>query len=120
MVTMQIKFLAVGHDVPTYSFDGESVNGFDLSSIEHGDKFIGNDETHQLGIRDVFRDENGVLHAVLCQQVGPGHWVESDWLEADEYDPDHIYVQYLDKEHYGIPWARTAQGMVKPDGEKIE
>ena len=111
---MKIRFLATGSSPNVYSIQDGTINNIDLSPLEHGGKFIGDDETQAAGIRDAERDESGELWVTLCQAVGPGHWVESDWIDASAYDPNAIYVVYLDKLHSGKPWAVTARGKVDP------
>ena len=104
---MKIKFLATSKSYQC-EIENESINGFDLSEIEEGDKFIGNQQTRELGIRDAYR-QDGELHAILCQAVpvssvftAPngneipiqgGNWTESDWIDANEYDPETLYIQ---------------------------
>ena len=117
---MKIKYLATG-SAPIYSISGETINGVDLSPLEHGGEFVGNDDTRVQSIRDAERDASGELWVILCQAVGPGHWEESDWIDASAYDPNAIYVTYLDKKHSGKPWAVTARGKVDPrNGEVID
>lgn len=117
---MKIKFLATGR-APIYSIQNEVINGIDLSPLEYGGEFVGNDETRAQGTRAAERDENGELWVTLCQAVGPGHWTESDWIDASTYDPDAVYVVYLDKLHSGKPWAVTARGKVDPrTGEVVD
>ena len=115
---MKIKFLATGH-APIYSISGEAINGIDFLPLEHGGQFIGNEETRVQGIRAAERDESGELWMMLCQAVGPGHWAESDWIDASDYDPDAVYAVYLDKPHSGKPWAVTARGKVHPKTGEI-
>lgn len=108
---MKLKFLATGN-APNYIISGETINGIDLSIVEHGGEFIGSEETRQAGIRNAERDETGELWVTLCQQVGPGHWTEGEWLDAEDYDPNAIYVAKLDKPHAGKAWAKTGNGEV--------
>lgn len=63
---MKIKLKATA-SAPAYDINGESINGFDLSVIEQGGKFVGNEDTREAGIRDAYRDESGELHVVLKQ-----------------------------------------------------
>jgi len=118
---MKLKFKAVGKETPTYSMSGETVNDFDLSVMEHGDKFIGGEETGKAGIRDVVRDADGELWVTLCQEVGPGHWSESDWIDADDYALEKVYVK-MDKEksYSGRAWAKTINGKEYIDGRVVE
>ena len=107
---MRLKFLATGTAPDTYMISDETINSIDLSIIEHGGKFLGSDETRAAGIREAVRDENGELWATLCQQVGPGHWTESVWIDADDYDPEAVYVVKQDKPHSGKAWAKNGRG----------
>ena len=115
---MKIKLLATA-DAPIYSIVDEAINGIDLSPLEYGGEFVGDDETRAAGIRDAERDVSGELHVTLCQAVGPGHWAESDWIDASNYDPNAIYAAYLDKRHAGTPWAITARGKVDPRTNEV-
>lgn len=115
---MKIKFLATAK-APIYSISGEEINGIDLSPLEYGGQFIGDIESKGQGIRAVERDEHDELWVTLCQSVGPGHWVESDWMDAADYDPNAIYVTYLDKPHAGTPWAMTALGKIDPRTNEV-
>jgi len=109
---MKIKFLATGTAPDTYTITGETVNGIDLSIVEHGGKFLGSDVTRAAGIRDAVRDEHGELWVTLCQQVGPGHWTESDWFDAKDYAPEAIYVIKLDKPYAGRAYAKNGKGAI--------
>ena len=115
---MMIKFLATG-SAPIYSITGESINGIDLSPLEHGGAFVGDDETKAAGIRGAERDASGELWVTLCQAVGPGHWMDGDWIDASAYDPDAIHVTYRDRPHSGLPWAMTARGKVNPQTGEV-
>ena len=119
---MKIKLLATGQSPDFYTFDGEVVtahknNGiseeYDLSSFPEGGQFQGADTLDGIpAIRHVERTD-GVLKVTLCQQVGPGHWSESDWLESTSYNPDNVYVKFdHGKAYSGLAWAKTRQGNV--------
>lgn len=109
---MKIKFLATGN-APPYEINSETINGLDLSELNHGDQFIRNETTDGAGIRDAYRDEHGQLWVTLKQAVGPGHWAEGDWIDASQYDPDAINVMFqTDRRYQGTPWAMTARGKV--------
>ena len=107
---MKIRFLATGNMPDSYIISKETINGIDLSIIEHGGKFVGNDETRAAGIRNAKRDESGVLWVTLCQEVGPGHWTESEWIDADDYVSEAVYVAKLDKPHSGAAYAKNGRG----------
>lgn len=120
---MKIKILATGEAPTHYSFNNEVVtayhNGlsesFDLSSIEFGDQFVGvSVDTLNLNmfhvIRDVYRDRLGELHLVLCQEVGAGHWRESDEFDSEFYKPEGIYAKYTNQKHAGTPSVVTSEG----------
>lgn len=109
---MKVKFLATGTAPTYYEISGETINGIDLSIIEHGGQFVGNDETKTAGIRNAQRDEHGELWVTLTQEVGPGHWTESAWFDADSYAPDTVYVVKLNKPHAGQAYAVTRKGKV--------
>lgn len=120
---MKLKFKATGNAPTHYSVQGDIITAhhseqsedFDLSGLEAGDKFEGVEpDTLDLPgnqiIRDAYRDESGELHVTLCQQVGPGHWSESDWIDTADYDPDSVQAIYSDRPHAGKAWALTREG----------
>ena len=107
---MRLKFLATGSAPEQCTITNETVNGIDLSVIEHGGEFVGNDATRAAGIRDAVRDDSGTLWVTLCQEVGPGHWTESGWIDAEDYDPEAVYVVKQDKPHSGKAWAKNGRG----------
>ena len=102
---MKLKFLATGQAPSVYSIQGEVITvgeeSFDLSVLEHGDKFEGVEpETLDLPgsqvIRDAHRDDQGELHVTLCQQSPTmGHWRESEVMEAEDYVPGRVYIRQL-------------------------
>lgn len=106
--TMKIKFLATGIGPDSYDIHDETINDIDLSIVEYGGKFIGNEQTSKAGIRKAERDEHGELWVTLCQKVGAGHWTGSDtWIDTIDYDPNRIYVLKKNKSHKGRvagPW----------------
>lgn len=138
---MKIKFKATARAVD-YIISNETINGFDLSVIEHGGQFIGDESTRAAGIRDAWRDASGELFVVLqqalpltrttyiiegkphtyqpgqvsedgdsiivsgadgdTQTLGPverriehhgGHWRESEWIDAADYNPNTLYIK---------------------------
>jgi len=107
---MRLKFLPTGIATEQYTITDETVNEIDLSVIEHGGEFLGNDVTRTAGIRDAVRDESGTLWVTLCQEVGPGHWIESDWIDSTEYDVNAIYVKQTEGSYAGDPYAVTGGG----------
>lgn len=121
---MKVRVLATGNAPTHYSFDGDVVTAhhnnqteqFDLSALGSDDKFTGvSVDILSLSaghvIRDAYRDESGELHVTLCQQVGPGHWSESDWMDATAYDPVKVNAVYDNtKTHSGTPWVVTQEG----------
>ena len=110
---MKIKFLATAQ-APEYKINGEIINGIDLSLLEEGDKFTGNEETREAGIRDAYR-ENGDLYVVIKQVAGANrketHWRESDWIDAGDYDPESCYIKALHQtEKDEIVWGTDMFG----------
>lgn len=102
---MQLKFKATGRPF-RYEIDGEKINGFDFSIVEHGGEVTATKELREAGIRKVERDENGELWVTLCQappvtrvfkgvEFREGDWTESDWIDAGEYDPDTLYIKEI-------------------------
>lgn len=116
---MKIKIYPTARKVPLYQISDEVINSIEFSQLDHGGKFIGNDDTRFIGIRAAERDEQGQLWLSLSQTVRYGHWTESDWIDAADYDPNTIYVTYLDKPHAGTPWAVTARGKVDPRTNEV-
>lgn len=102
---MQIKFLATANAPDFYEFDGDFVTAyynnqsdtFDFSNLQNEDKFEGTETDLGLSnshiIRNAERDENGELHVTLCKKAPKGHWRESDWLDANDYDADKRYIK---------------------------
>lgn len=102
---MNVKFLATKYSPDYYEFDGEKVtayyNGesetFDFSDFEEGDQLYHYESETILDIpfmqvvRWADRD-NGELNLLLTQKSGQGHWRESDWMYADDYDPEKQYI----------------------------
>ena len=109
---MKLRFLSTGPAPTHYEIDDETINDFDLSALEHGDKWQGNDETEAAGIRHAERDEAGELWVTLKQEVGPGHWSESEWIDAADYDPDAVYVKQKEGDYSGRAYAVTRKGKV--------
>ena len=96
---MKIQFEATSY-APEYDIQGETINGVDLSPIEHGGEFIGNEQTKEAGIRDAYRDEQGELHVTLKQSViasqypeRSAHWRGAETeIDAGDYDQGKCYV----------------------------
>ena len=118
---MKIKFLATGN-APDYIIDDDIINGIDLSMLAAEDQFVSTDDTRAAGVRHAERDANQELWVTLTQAVGPGHWSESSWIDAANYDPDAVYAVYdEDRPYAGSPWAQTARGRVHPiTGEVLD
>ncbi len=118
----QINLLATGQSPDYYTISGETITAYqggqsevyDLSGFPEGATFQGADPVNGVpAIRNVDRVD-GELRVTLCQQVGPGHWSESGWIDAATYDPDAIHVNRdTSKAHSGTAWAKTRQGKVE-------
>ena len=96
---MKLTFKATSK-APEYNIQGETINGFDLSPLEHGGVFMGNEQTKDAGIRNAYRDEQGELHVTLCQSVIASHiperradWRESYEIDAGDYEQGKCYVK---------------------------
>ncbi|MDO0945908.1 hypothetical protein [Chromohalobacter israelensis] len=121
---MQIKILATGIAPDYYEINGDVItayvgtesDSYDLSALEEGDTVTTVSEVGGIQpIRSATR-ENGELKVTLCQRVGPGHWSESDWMDASEYDPDAVHVVFnQNKDFSGVPFVYTRQGAMKPE-----
>lgn len=112
---MRIKFLATG-SAPDYIINGDKINNIELSEI--ADKFEMYDEEGNptqasiAGIREAYM-QDGEWHVVLCQmapvthavtlsdgqviETRGGDWQESDWIDAEDYDPTVIYIKELER-----------------------
>jgi hypothetical protein len=125
---MKIKLLATGQSPTSYTFDGDIVTAhlgaateeFDLTDLEHGDKFEGVEpDTLELPgsqiIRDAFRDEDGVLHVTLTEASGNGRWAESEWMDAEDYHPANTYIRIKVRDAL----VSVAPRMVKRGGEWV-
>ena len=96
---MRVKFLGTGQSPDYYEFNGDVVTAhsggqsesFDLSVLEHGDKFEGIepailDLPDLQIIRAAYRDEHGELHVTLTEKSPMrGHWRDSEWMDSSEY-----------------------------------
>jgi len=122
----QLNILATGQSPDYYTIAGEVITAYhggqtevyDLSGFPEGGQFTSADPVNGVpAIRHVERT-GGVLKVQLCQQVGPGHWSESGWIDATAYDPDAIHVKRdTTKAHAGRAWAKTRQGKVFAEEE---
>ena len=116
---MKIKLKATPK-APEYDISGnvitathsDEVEIIDLSGFPEGGKWQGGELENITGlspsnvISDVFHD--GELHITLCQKVPvafttkhgdkeiehqTGDWVESDWIDADDYEKGELYIK---------------------------
>lgn len=125
---MQIKMLAAGIAPDYYEIDGETItahvgdqsDSFDLSGMPDDATL---NEVDPVGgvppIRAATRTD-GELYVTLAQRVGAGHWSESDWFPADQYDPDAVHVLFDDSKAFaGEPtaWTREGQVAIQPNQE---
>ena len=115
---MKIQFKATS-TAPEYDIQGETINGFDLSPLENGGVFMGNEQTKEAGIRNAYRDEQGELHVTLKQSVIASQYPErrADWrglgieIDADDYEKGKCYVtptgvsDLEEGKDYDIVWA---------------
>lgn len=116
---MQVKILATGIAPDYYEISGDTVtahvgdhsDSYDLSSLEEGDVVT---EATEVGGLQPFRHatrEDGMLKVTLCQRVGAGHWVESEWMDASLYDSDGLNVIFDESKAFaGTPVFYTRQG----------
>ena len=114
---MKLIFKATSK-APEYEIQGETINGLDLSPLEYGGKFIGNEQTQEAGIRNAYRDEQGELHVTLKQSVIASQypkrradWRDSDEIDAEDYEQGKCYVtptgvsDLEEGKDYEIVWA---------------
>ena len=105
---MQVKFLATAYAPDYYEFKDETVivgiegkrEEIDLSELRYGDRYDGIEFDsiemyYPFVIRDIRRDESGILHLVLCQKATEGHWRESEWLGSNEYQKGKTYIKEI-------------------------
>lgn len=98
---MKLQFRATGTGPTSHSISGETINGLDLSPLQHGDRFTGSEATQAAGIKDAYRDESGELYVTLkkCTISSkipgmPAHWrAKDEWIDSSEYDPEVCYVE---------------------------
>lgn len=122
---MKIKFEA-WEKAPEYDISGnvitathnDEVEVIDLSEFPQNGKWQGGELENitELSpsnvICDVFHD--GELHVTLCQKVPvafttkhgdkeiehqTGDWVESDWIDADDYEKGKLYIKEVGNEN---------------------
>lgn len=145
---MKIKFIASQQtDVPfSYTIEGETITAyfqgqsesFDLSELQHGDAWQNPDPeggpviqpevlpiSGSLIIRHAERDEQGELHATLAQRCPMnGHWREGAWMDADDYVPGNVYVEFRQKDgtwkSFEPRYTRNEQGEIVPIEESYE
>jgi len=119
---MKIKLLATGQAPDYYTFSGSTAtahyegqsDSFDFSTLQEGDVFQGVDSSLPVPAIRNAEVVGGELRVTLCQQVGPGHWLESGWIDSASYDPDAITVsQDTSKAFSGTAWAKTRAGKVE-------
>ena len=115
---MKLKFRATQAGPGTHQITGETINGIDLSPLEHGGAFVPTEATSAAGIRAAQRDAQGVLHVTLTERViasqFPGrkaHWRGGEGeIDASAYDPNQCHVTptgmdgLVEGEDYHIVW----------------
>ena len=115
---MKLKFKATS-TAPEYDIQGETINGFDLSPLQSGGAFVGNEQTTEAGIRDAYRDEQGELHVTLKQSVIASQYPNrrADWrggnteIDVEDYEQGKCYVtptgvsDLEEGKDYEIVWA---------------
>ena len=109
---MKIKFKATSK-APEYDISGKVITAtnndeieiIDLSEFPKGAKWQGGElekisDLNSLDvIFNVFHD--GELHVTLCQKIPDpqtGNWVESDWIDSNDYDPNELYIKEVSDE----------------------
>ena len=107
---MKIKFEA-WKSAPEYDISGNVItaeyNGkseiIDLSGFPEGGKWEGGELENitELSLSNVIVDvfDDGDIHVILCQKVPYiGHWMESDWIDADDYEKGKLYIKEVSNE----------------------
>ena len=116
---MKLNIKAWDKSPKLYKIEDEKINGFDLSPLESGGEFIGNEESQQAGILNAYRDAQGELHAVIKQATIASqykgrcaHWRGGDnEIDANDYEQGKCYVtptgvsDLEEGKDYEIVWA---------------
>ena len=97
---MKLEFIATGIGPDAHEISGETINGIDLSPLDFGGLFVGNEDTRAAGIRDAHRDAEGELRVTLTERTMasrlPGrkaHWRGTGQeIDAADYDPAECHV----------------------------
>jgi len=108
---MKIQFIPISRKTPTYSFLGEKITVYhenqseeiDISDFPESAVFKGVEPynislkgTHI--IRNIER-KDGELYVSVCKQHPPrGHWLESDWIDAQDYKKGELYIKEVNNE----------------------
>ena len=119
---MKLTFIATSVGPDAHQIEGETINGFDFSALDHGGQYVPTAETLAAGIRGAHRDAAGVLHVMLTERCiagrypgVPAHWRGPEQaIEATDYDPAdcHIVptgmVGLTEGVDYRIVWGENA------------
>lgn len=116
---MKLRFKATQSGPEVHQIDGETINGIDLSPLEHGGAFVPTAATQAAGIRAAYRNASGVLHVTLTERVIAGrypgrkaHWRGTGQeIDASTYDPNECHVVPTGMagiEDYQIVWRDGA------------
>ena len=109
---MKIQFIPISRKTPTYSFLGEKITvhhdnqseEIDISDFPESAVFKGvePDKISLKGshiIRNIERKDEE-LYVSVCKQHPPGgHWLESDWIDSDDYDPNEVYIKEVSNDN---------------------
>ena len=119
---MKIKLIPTPKS-PEYEFSGNVITAtyndeieiIDLTKFPQNGKWQGGELENitELSLESVIRDvfHNGELHVILPQKIPfkiinkdngikfqTGHWVESDWIDSNDYDPNELYIKEVRNE----------------------
>lgn len=125
---MEIKIYPTGSAFFKNTISGKSVNGIDLSVIPPSTAILPlPPELRDAGILAVHTDETGELFVTLQQAclsyeypVTSHDWKESDWIPAEEFDPNKCYIIPLSvqgKTDYELVFRDTVE--VLPSGVEV-
>jgi hypothetical protein len=97
---VRLTFVATATGPHPHQIEGETINGFDFSGLDHGGQYVPTDATLEAGIRAAHRDADGILHVTLTERCIAGrypargaHWRGSGQeIDAADYDPSVCHI----------------------------
>ena len=119
---MKMSFIAAATGPHPHQIAGETINGFDFSTLEHGGVYVPTDATIKAGIRAAHRGADGVLQVTLTERCIAGrypargaHWRGSaQEIDAVDYDPSECHIVptgmagLIEGVDYRVVWGENA------------